>query len=263
MPVEMDANCYNMNHKNRGKCIIFNQEDFIVSTEMKREGSKNDVKRLEKSFGNLGFDIEVYNNYRFDEIQDVLKKVSQLDHTDNDCLCVIALTHGYSKNMLWASDSMYDSKDLWKIFTADKCLTLAGKPKLFIIQACRGDETDDGVELIASHFLKGTETDSGSSYSIPIQADFLLAHSSAENYYTWRNPDEGTWYIQSLCDVLDEHGTSMDLMNILTTTARKIATEHASVNPLFKTLDNKKQVSSVTTTLIRSVYFSPKSKQVT
>ena len=60
--------------------------------------------------------------------------VSQLDHTDNDCLCVITLTHGLEKGIICANDVMYTSNELWKPFTADKCLTLAGKPKLFFIQ---------------------------------------------------------------------------------------------------------------------------------
>ncbi|KAG5326056.1 CASP1 protein, partial [Acromyrmex heyeri] len=188
--------------------------------------------------------------------------VSQLDHTDNDCVCVITLTHGLQKDIICANDVMYSSNELWKPFVANKCSTLAGKPKLFFIQACRGDESDDGIQLVANRSLEATETDSvTTSYSIPIYADFLLAHSSIEGFYTWRSPFEGTWYIQCLCDVLDKHGTTMDLMKILALTGLKVATEFSSVNLEHRILHNKKQVPSVTTTLIRSVYFPPKSKK--
>ncbi|KYQ52303.1 Caspase-1 [Trachymyrmex zeteki] len=261
MPVEKDAACYNMNHKNRGKCIIFNHEDFSISLLEKREGSAKDAARLQKTFGNLGFDVELHDDFTFSKIQDVLTRVSQLDHTDNDCLCVITLTHGLKKDIISAHDVMYESNELWKPFVANKCLTLAGKPKLFFIQACRGDESDDGVQLVGTRSLRGTETDSGPTYSIPTHADFLLAHSSIEGFYTWRNPFEGTWYIQCLCDILDEYGTTMDLMSMLTLTARKVATEYSSVNPEYRTLHDKRQVPSVTTMLIRSVYFPPKSKE--
>ncbi|KYN42910.1 Caspase-1 [Trachymyrmex septentrionalis] len=261
MPVEKNAECYNMNHKNRGKCIIFNHEDFSLSPQMKRVGSAKDAERLQKTFGDLGFDVELHNDFKFSEIQDVLKRVSQLDHTDNDCLCVITLTHGLEKGIICANDVMYTSNELWKPFTADKCLTLAGKPKLFFIQACRGDESDDGIQLVANRSLKRTETDSVNiSYSIPIHADFMLAHSSVEGFYTWRSPFEGTWYIQCLCDILDEYGTTMDLMKMLTLTARKVATEFSSVNLEHRILHNKRQVPSVTTMLIRSVCFPPKPK---
>ncbi|XP_011692405.1 PREDICTED: caspase-1-like isoform X2 [Wasmannia auropunctata] len=262
MPVPKDADCYNMNHKNRGKCIIFNHEKFNLS-EMNREGSLLDVMRLRKSFGNLDFDVETYDNLTHAEIMKKINEVSQLyDHTDNDCLCVIALTHGIQHDMIFAKDVVYSSDTLWKPFTADKCSSLAGKPKLFFIQACRGDQTDGGIQLqCSSRSLRPrqTETDSAVSYAIPSHADFLIAHSSMKGFFTWRNPSEGTWYIQCLCDILDEHGTTMDLMNMLTLTSRKVATEFSSVSK-DKYLDNQKQVPSVTTMLIRSVYFPPKKR---
>ncbi|KAG5332232.1 CASP1 protein, partial [Acromyrmex heyeri] len=80
MPVEKNAVYYNMNHKNRGKCIIFNHEDFSMSTQMKREGSAKDAERLQKTFGDLGFDVERYNNFKFSEIQDVLKRGKNISH---------------------------------------------------------------------------------------------------------------------------------------------------------------------------------------
>jgi len=60
--------------------------------------------------------------------------VSQLDHTNNDCLCIVTLTHGVQNDFISARDVIYKIDQLWKPFTADKCLTLAGKPKLFFIQ---------------------------------------------------------------------------------------------------------------------------------
>lgn len=71
MPI--DADCYNMNHKNRGKCIIFNHEEFD-SGIAKREGSTADTIRLQKSFGRLGFDIEIEKNLSHYEVMDKIEK---------------------------------------------------------------------------------------------------------------------------------------------------------------------------------------------
>lgn len=60
--------------------------------------------------------------------------VSQEDHNDADCLVVAVLTHGMDNGLLYARDSLYPVESLWFPFTADKCLTLAGKPKIFFIQ---------------------------------------------------------------------------------------------------------------------------------
>ena len=37
---------------------------------------------------------------------------------------------------------------VWQPFTADRCPSLAGKPKLFFIQACQGNRMDKGVEVM-------------------------------------------------------------------------------------------------------------------
>lgn len=82
------------------------------------------------------------------------------------------LSHG-ELGILYARDSPYKPECLWSPFTADKCPTLAGKPKMFFIQACQGDKLDGGVTMCR------TETDGqNTSYRIPTQADFLIAYST-------------------------------------------------------------------------------------
>ena len=61
--------------------------------------------------------------------------VSQENHSLSDCLLVAVLTHG-AKGELYAYDHTYESDKLWMNFTADKCPSLAGKPKIFIVQVC-------------------------------------------------------------------------------------------------------------------------------
>jgi len=64
----------------------------------------------------------------------IILSVAKEDHSDADCLLVTVLTHGAESNLLAAYDFHYDVETLWLPFTADKCLSLAGKPKIFIIQ---------------------------------------------------------------------------------------------------------------------------------
>lgn len=67
MSVHKDADCYNMNHKYRGKCVIFNHEQFDTGFD-KREGSSTDAVRLENSFGKLGFEVHVHNDLNHVEV---------------------------------------------------------------------------------------------------------------------------------------------------------------------------------------------------
>lgn len=60
--------------------------------------------------------------------------MAEEDHSKNDCLVVVAMTHGISSSFIYARENPYPVEFLWNTFTADKCPTLAGKPKLFFIQ---------------------------------------------------------------------------------------------------------------------------------
>jgi hypothetical protein len=63
----------------------------------------------------------------------VLFPVAQSDHSDCDCFLLAVLSHG-EMGIIHARDIPYKPESLWTPFTADKCPTLAGKPKLFFLQ---------------------------------------------------------------------------------------------------------------------------------
>ncbi|XP_021935870.1 caspase-1-like isoform X1 [Zootermopsis nevadensis] len=256
MPVEKYAEEYNMKHKRRGKAVIFSHDKFADKSVPSRDGSHADIHSLEITYKALGFEVTTYDNLLHTEIRNVINSLAEEDHSDADCVMVTVLTHGQGTNYLHAKDVLYNVDMLWSPFTADSCGTLAGKPKIFIIQACRGDKLDPGVRLKQR---SRTETDSiSSSYKIPTHADFLIAYSSVEGYYSWRNPDEGTWFIQCLCKELQEQAATRDLLNILTRTSRRVAVDHESYNDKVPWQHQQKQVPSFNSMLIRDLYFRPK-----
>ena len=100
--------------------------------------------------------------------------VANEDHSDRDCVVVAVMSHG-DDGILYAKDQQYKPEKLWSYFTSDQCPTLAGKPKLFFIQACQGDRLDPGTTMLP----RMTETDGPSvAYKIPTHADFLIAYST-------------------------------------------------------------------------------------
>jgi caspase 7 len=132
-------------------------------------------------------------------------KVAQQDHSDNDCLLITIMTHGRREGKLFSSDSHFMVAELWQNFLGDSCKTLIGKPKLFFVQACRGTMADPGVLLkqkpaVQSLALRSDTVDSKAVkenfYVIPSLADILIMYSTAEGFYSFRNPTDGSWFIQ-------------------------------------------------------------------
>lgn len=62
--------------------------------------------------------------------------VANQDHTDCDCVMVAVLSHGMGTSYILAHDYPYPADMLWAPFIPDRCPTLAGKPKLFLVQVC-------------------------------------------------------------------------------------------------------------------------------
>ncbi|XP_011168465.1 caspase-1 [Solenopsis invicta] len=254
-PTQRYAPYYNMNHSKRGLALIFNHEFFTVSHLKPRCGTNVDCENLIITLKNLGFEVNDYHNLTHKDVVKQLERVAEMDHSEHDCLVVAVLSHG-ELGLLYAHDAAYKADSLWHYFTADRCQSLAGKPKLFFIQACQGDKLDPGINL-----KERTETDGNlvPTFRIPTQADFLIAYSTIPGYYSWRNTSRGSWFMQALCMELRDNGTRYDLLTLLTFVCQRVSLDFESNTPDNMAMHQQKQIPCITTMLTRLVKFtSPK-----
>jgi hypothetical protein len=77
-------------------------------------------------------------------------------------------------------------------------------------------------------------------------------------YYSWRNPQLGSWFIQALCEELRIHGRTRDLVTLLTFVCRRVAIDFQSSVPSDEQMNRKKQVPVITSMLTRLIYFDQK-----
>lgn len=237
---------YRMDYPEMGECVIINNKNFQPHTRMSpRSGTDADAANVREVFMNLGYKIKINNDLSCGNIFKLLKKVSEEDHSKRSSFVCVLLSHG-DEGLIYGTDGPLELKALTSLFRGDRCRSLAGKPKLFFIQACRGTELDAGIE-----------TDSGSEETmcqkIPVEADFLYAYSTAPGYYSWRNSVQGSWFIQSLCEMLQKHAGKLELMQILTRVNRKVA-EYESCSTQ-QDFNAKKQIPCIVSMLTKEFYF--------
>ncbi|XP_076058848.1 death caspase-1 [Oratosquilla oratoria] len=250
---------YKMTHKRRGYCVIFNHSTFNSILQLgDRSGTDRDRDQMEKLFFELGYEVKVYNNLTVQKLNNAVRELGQeIDHTDCDSLVVVFMSHG-EQDILYGQDAQFKAEKLWSEFTSDKCSSLAGKPKLFFIQACRGDMLDKGVTLVK---VPRDEVDGGAfSYKIPTQADFLICWSTVPGYFSWRNTSNGSWFVQSVVEIFRREHAHKDVLSMLTSVNRFMIANFESNTPSQAHMHGKKQTAYIVSTLMRDVYLHKKNQ---
>lgn len=251
---------YRMESKPRGYCLIFNNYDFSrarqnvpkLSKTRDRNGTNLDAEALRQTFFNLHFEIKKFDDCTGKEIHDTLKTYQLMDHSTMDCFICCILSHG-DKGIIYGCDGQeVPIYKLTSYFTGSNCRTLAGKPKIFFIQACQGDNYQKGIPVETDSEQSEAYLEMDSSFQmrcIPDEADFLLGMATVNNCVSYRNPSEGTWYIQSLCQSLRERcPRGEDILTILTEVNYEVSSKDDRKN-------EGKQMPQPTFTLRKKLFF--------
>ncbi len=283
------SSCYQFTHAQRGIALIIGNGDFAPSTGMDyRPGMLADVNRCTATFEKMGFLTIVLLERTCAEIRTAFITLETMDHSNFDCVCIVLSSHGTSKiitvsdfdvceEYIYGMDGCVRIADLMKSLKEDRCPTLAGKPKLVFVQACRGNRLCESVTLNevgtasaqsnVTHFLDADLT--RCTISLPVckksllQRDMLVMYASPPGYYAFHT-DEGSPFLTILCDVLEKSFTKVDLLTMLTEVNLKVATEYESRMPDHPHLDKRRVVPSIEQMLLDEVFFgatSPPSKE--
>ncbi|KAJ8254997.1 hypothetical protein GJAV_G00199740 [Gymnothorax javanicus] len=205
----------------RGVCLIINNHDFSRTEYRNRNGTEVDEECLTEVFTWLGFETRTERECTEQRMHELLEQLGQEDHSDRDCVVCFLLSHGKKGGVLGVDGGKLSLRAIMKPFMGVRCPSLRGKPKLFFIQACQGCMEQEPVPIesdsLASAMSDITADAMTAAYSIPNEADFLLAMASVPNFVSFRNTIMGTWFIQSLCQNLVELvPRGYDLLTILT-----------------------------------------------
>ncbi|XP_061694176.1 caspase-8 [Syngnathoides biaculeatus] len=226
---------YPMNHIPRGLCVIISNEEFLGNQLRNRGGTREDEKALESLFSRFGFSVIVHSNLTAEEIKKKLGTIASRNFSEEDALVVCVLSHGEHGCVFGTDEEKVSLRELTKPFTSGFAPTLAGKPKLFFIQACQGGGYQTGALPHSSNPSEGNEdrrsrleADAGpiNVETVPSDADFLLGMATVPECKSFRNKYTGSIYIQELCRQLQraaESSREEDILCALTRVNREVS----------------------------------------
>jgi hypothetical protein len=238
---------YEMERSPHGIALIINNKTF-QSDEKTRHGTEFDEENLAKVFQYLGYRIHIFNDCVADEIEKIMEEMRERDHSNHDSFVCCILSHGGKtsdgREYVSGSDSQnIFIDDISKKLDATNCRSLAGKPKVFIIQACRGnleeltlaaEDTTISCERRVSADSINTATETG---------DFYYAYATPSGYVAWRS-EKGSYYITELCRALATHATTQHLADIVV----KANSNLSAIQDVTQTIETR-------STLTGTIYF--------
>ncbi|XP_033288892.1 caspase-9 isoform X3 [Orcinus orca] len=177
-----------------------------------------------------------------------LVELARRDHSALDCCVVVILSHGCQASHLQFPGAVYGMdgypvsvERIVNIFNGTGCPSLGGKPKLFFIQACGGEQKDQGFEVAstspedrtpdsdpepdATPFQEGPVTvdQPDAVSSLPTPSDILVSYSTFPGFVSWRDTKSGSWYIETLDSIFEQWAHCEDLQTLLLRVANAVS----------------------------------------
>ncbi|XP_075892327.1 caspase-1-like [Nelusetta ayraudi] len=187
-----------------------------------RHGAEKDEENMEKLLKSLRYEVVKYTNLTGKQIEKAFSDFSEHPKLkDTDSVVLVIMSHGTRGKILGVNHTKEtpDEFDIDKIYEdlgQGKCHALRNKPKIIIIQACRGDKpgsvlqsdcpepaSGDIDEMVAPASTKDLEEDR--IQFVHQEKDFVSLLSSTVDCVSYRYTAEGSLLINSVVKVFNHH----------------------------------------------------------
>ncbi|PAA90657.1 hypothetical protein BOX15_Mlig032996g1, partial [Macrostomum lignano] len=177
-----------------------------------RVGSEKDVQRLKELFQNS---FRYHFCCRIDpdvqEVKKFLKLIKEMMEANKkfSCLVVFVMSHGIEDCIELADGQKLKYWDDIVLPFLDGCMR--DRPKIFFFQCCRGDLLQQAVTSAPREvYADGPAPRESPPTSQQDNCDLYVCHATFQGFAAIRVGDSGSWFIQTMCDVL-ERPIRMDL----------------------------------------------------
>nr|QED88343.1 putative caspase-1 [Channa punctata] len=228
-----DNSVYTVTKNNiRSRVALLITNIKFTNERLNRQGAEKDEENMEKLLTTLGYEVVKHTNLTAEKIDKALSEFSKHPKlTETDSVVVVIMSHGKFGAVLgvnWKQDDEKpDEFPIDKIYThlaSQKCPALLDKPKIIIIQACRGEErgavlisTDSTVPCVdapqpgpsASVCEENIEEDA--LQCVHKEKDFISLLSCTPDTVSYRRPDAGSFLIQYIDEIFSTRANADDI----------------------------------------------------
>ena len=180
---------------------------------------KKDEASLKSIFRMLGFDVKVHRNLTAAGMESIAEEYSTMEH--KGAFFLIISSHGGEGDVVYGTDGgEVKVHDLKKRFYATNCPSLAGIPKVFMIDACRRRKRE-GVHR-STPKAAPQSTSSTNTMGNKDTADIMTISRDHSAGY---NENEGSFFIEAFIKVLKKVSADENLTDVMNKVKKKMKTQ--------------------------------------
>ena len=185
------------------------------------------MKKLKDTFQKLGVEVETYQDLSSFDLKATVNELAQRDFKEYGSLVVCLLSHGMENAIACSDGICVNINQLKYEFVLNKCPSLYGKPKIFIVQACQGWLEQDETGIVTEEQLSHSPSHLGREAIANYEPITLLVRNKSPNppimdlftmkstipgfvSYRWtqKSKHPGSQFIQMLCEKMEtEYGS--------------------------------------------------------
>ncbi|XP_072582616.1 caspase-14-like isoform X2 [Vulpes vulpes] len=166
---------------------------------------------------------------------------------DVGCCLITLMSHGENGFIKMEDGEKVSLQDIFEMFNNKNCPALQEKPKIFIIQACRGERRDSGVETDDEPM---ESDDVSEKRRLPTFSDYFIIYPTQADHVALRHPRTGSVMIEAMSEVFKQYGNKWHIADFFTRVNNRV------VHTEFHLHEEPIKVSLVMeSTLTKSVYF--------
>ncbi|XP_041758687.1 caspase-2 [Coregonus clupeaformis] len=272
---------YSMVSSPRGQALVISNVSFdpCAAPDLdSRRGGEVDEEVLRKVFTELDYIVTVRRDLTAQGMRACIEQFGRRQEHQTLSSCVVCLlSHGVEGAIYGTDGQLLELDWVFEAFDNAHCPLLQNKPKMFFIQACRGEEMDCGVEQSdgpertqspgceqrdagregeGDGDTRQTEERGRLRVKLPQRSDMICGFASLKGTAAMRNTKRGSWFIQELNSALRFRARDTHLSDILVQVNGRIKERegYAPGTPHHRC----KEMSEFTSSLCKDLYLFPK-----
>ncbi|XP_051508225.1 caspase-23 [Myxocyprinus asiaticus] len=210
--------------------LLINNVEFEYLSN--RTGADKDELSMEKLLNALGFTVVTLRDLTAQGMSAAMRDFAKREeHVQSDSCFVVFMSHGNGSGIVGTSyinnsngeEDIFFTDEIFNCLNTPNCAGLRDKPKIILIQACRGG--NDGSIIVQDSVPANNRKKEHR------EKDFCCLRSSTPDTVSYRHEKKGSDFIQDIAEIFNHHAHHDHIEELFRKVLKKFKEKHPDQMP--------------------------------